>query len=71
MLLTSSVHVTENWKCSFWNYKTKKEQENMWVLVTTLSLILKGLKRKDLKCFTRRNIRIRGPDVSAKVYVRS
>lgn len=49
MLLTSSVHVTENWKCSFWNYKTKKEQENMWVLVTTLSLILKGLKRKDLK----------------------
>ena len=67
MLLTSSVHVTENWKCSFWNYKTKKEQENMWVLVTTLSLILNGLKTKDLKYFTRCNIRIRGPDVSAKV----
>ena len=43
----------------------------MWVLVTTLSLILKGLKRKDLECFTRGNIRIRGPDVSAKIYVRS
>ena len=55
----------------FGTIKQKKEQENMWVLVTTLSLILKGMKRKDLKCFTRRNIRIRGPDVSAKVYVRS
>ena len=43
----------------------------MWVLVTTLSLILKGLKRKDLQCFTRGNIRIGGPDVSAKIYVRS
>ena len=69
MLLTPSVHVTENWKCSFWSlyYKTKKEQENMWVLVTTLGLVLKGLKKKDLDCITRGNIRIRGLDVSAKI----
>ena len=71
MLLTPSVHVTENWKCSFWSlyYKTKKEQENVWVLVTTLSLVLKGLKKKDLDCITRGNIRIRGLDVSAKIIV--